>query len=59
MQFEYIQEFLRKAENGVLLDTNLFLVFLVGLHRIELVSIFKLTQHYTAEDFTILQKKVT
>ncbi len=59
MQFEYIQEFLRKAENGVLLDTNLFLVFLVGLHRIELVSKFKLTQRYTAEDFTILQKKVS
>lgn len=52
---EYIEQLTSKyREAGVLLDTNLLLLLVVGLWRQEHISQFKRTQTFTASDFLVL-----
>ncbi len=46
------------ASRGVLIDTNLLLMYLVGLYDRDYVPGFKRTQQYTVEDFDIVHKFV-
>lgn len=46
------------ASRGVLIDTNLLLMYLVGLYDRGYVAQFKRTRKYTAEDFDIVQRFV-
>lgn len=44
----------RHRASGVLLDTNLLLLYVVGAHDRDLIPHFKRTASFTAEDFRIL-----
>jgi len=44
----------KHASNGLLVDTNLLLLFLVGAYERGYIRTFKRTQQYTEEDFDLL-----
>lgn len=49
---EYLEDLIaRFRRNGVLVDTNLLLLYVVGSHDRRMIESFKRTQGYTAEDF--------
>lgn len=56
MDFLSIQ--LSRAERGIMFDTNVLLVYLVGIFDVKLVSRFKKTAAYSSEDFSLLQGMV-
>ena len=52
-----LESLLRKhASNGLLIDTNLLLLFLVGLYDRSYIDSFKRTRQYTAEDFDLVRR---
>jgi len=46
----------RHRTRGILTDSNVLLLFLVGLCDVDLIPRFKRTRDYSAEDFEILRK---
>lgn len=44
----------RRSPNGLVLDTNVFLLLLIGSWNREQIGKFKRTQHYDANDFDLL-----
>jgi hypothetical protein len=51
----FLQALIEKhASNGLLVDTNLLLLFLVGAYDRGYIRTFKRTQRYTEEDFDLL-----
>lgn len=49
---DYLKKLLQFYRNkGVLIDTNLLLLYLVGTLNIELIREYKRTSHYTTDDF--------
>ena len=54
---EYLLNILYKYKsNGLLIDTNLLLVYFIGSYDVKLLSSFKRTIAFTAEDFKKLQR---
>lgn len=54
---EYLINLIRKYKNkGILIDTNLLLLYLVGLYDIELIRDFKRTSHFNTDDFSNTQE---
>lgn len=54
---EYLISLIRKYRNkGILIDTNLLLLYLVGLYDIELIRDFKRTSHFNTDDFSNTQE---
>jgi hypothetical protein len=51
----YLEEMIRLAKNGVIFDTNLFLVYLVGQWSINEIHKFKRTCTYNVNDFLFLK----
>ncbi len=52
---EYITELLRRyGRAGALLDTNVLLLYFVGLFDPELIPVFKRTKMFTVEDYSTL-----
>lgn len=49
----------RYRKNGVMLDTNLLVMYLIGTYNPELVPEFKRTETYTVDDFEMLQYYVS
>lgn len=45
----------RYASKGLLVDTNVLLMYLVGLYDPDYIDLFKRTRQYTSEDFRIVQ----
>lgn len=45
---------MRRATKGVIFDTNVLLVFLVGLWNVEEIERFKRTSAYSRDDFVLL-----
>ena len=55
MPDEYLEGLIRKHRSaGVVTDTNLLLVLLIGLCDRKMIEKFKRTQKYTAKDFDLL-----
>lgn len=54
-----LESVIRKhSTRGLLVDTNLLLLYLVGVYDREYVGTFKRTQNYTAEDFDIVSRLI-
>ncbi len=59
MKNDYLDElFLRYRQKGILIDTNLLLLYCVGLHDKALIKQFKRTIKYEVEDFEILLRVI-
>jgi hypothetical protein len=57
--FEYIEELIQEhANGGVLVDTNLLILLLVGQTRPELIGQYAHTKEYSVEDFQLLSRLV-
>ena len=55
----YVDEVVvRSIRNGILLDTNLLIVFLIGMFKPELISSFKKTSSYSISDFNLIRNIV-
>lgn len=54
--FETVLE--RRGRKALLVDTNLFLLFIVGSHSRRTIPTFKRTSHYAEQDFRALVKIV-
>ena len=53
----YLSELVERYQSkGVLVDTNLLLLLIIGSIDRDLVSVFKRTKKFTAEDFDLLYK---
>jgi hypothetical protein len=48
----------RYRHSGVLVDTNLLLLYFVGTFRRDLISQFKRTEMFTADDFDLLDRLI-
>jgi hypothetical protein len=48
--------FAKYRQAGILIDTNILLLYIVGLTNRERVSKFKRTQQFTSEDFNLLSQ---
>ena len=54
---DYLRKLLNKYKNkGLLIDTNLLLVYFVGKYDVNLISKFKRTLTFTIDDFNKLQR---
>ncbi len=52
---EYLLSLIRKYKNkGVLIDTNILLLYLVGSLDLNLIREFKRTSHFTEDDFNLI-----
>lgn len=50
-----MQDILQKySKIGLIIDTNLLLLYLVGIYDVNLITNFKRTAKYTSEDFNII-----
>lgn len=59
MKNDYLDDlFLRYRQKGILIDTNLLLLYCVGLHDKALIKQFKRTIKYEVEDFEILLRVI-
>ena len=59
MNNNYINYLIRKYLNkGIVIDTNLFILYLIGIYDRNLISEFKRTRAYSVNDFYILHKLV-
>jgi hypothetical protein len=55
--FEHIEELIRQhASGGVLVDTNLLILLLIGQTRPDLIGQYPHTKEYSLEDFRILSR---
>ncbi len=51
----YVKKLIQKYKfKGILTDTNLLLLYIVGSYDIELIGNFKRTSHYSIDDFYIV-----
>lgn len=51
----YFEEFIRAyATKGLLIDTNVLLLYLIGQHDPAYIPVYKRTQKYTPDDYSIL-----
>ncbi len=56
MSRDYLDRLLaRYKRKGVIVDTNLLLIYFIGKYTPDLISKFKKTYHYTIEDFIIIE----
>jgi hypothetical protein len=56
---EYVQSVLdRRGSKALLIDTNVFILFVVGSHSSRAIRSFKRTDRYTEEDFHMLVRIV-
>jgi hypothetical protein len=53
---EYLPDLIRKYKSsGILIDTNLLLLFFIGSFNPKLITEFKRTKQFTVDDFILLQ----
>jgi rRNA-processing protein FCF1 len=48
----------QEAAAGILVDTNLLVLYIVGLYKPGLITAFKRTRQYTAEDFGLVARAI-
>jgi hypothetical protein len=55
MDASYYNLYLKYKSKGILIDTNLLLLLLVGFYDENLIAKFKRTSKYSKEDFQIIR----